>query len=338
MTELKTTERKTIHLLARVSSLLVRLADEGFESLDPQLDRELANVIDGLRFFRLHRLLRDVSQIRYLLTKDPMRHRLRVASCLSDARYTCKAVKTALKGRLDDPRIANDVLGKDFEESELAEFENRRLVLVGEQGYGPRSLRVLGQSRKRFFAQLPECTLLCTAEDEEGNENEESEGPAGPLILPQLQVDSYWAVPSFAPQRIRLGRFLDGRIGSEAVAQMVMAAERQYDNATEAHREQRSNVFAPKDWYCLLAFHEAFAANGRLALIDASGHVLPLVEDDPEGCTTALRHLLLEHRPDAIFGSLRLHGHELEFSPLSAMGERLPELGLVLLNRLAPFL
>ncbi len=309
---------KILKTLQRATLFLTKIAHRGSAAATPDDLKTLKNIIEALRYWHLKRLSIVLGRLRTALMAgesdevDGSSGR-EVSEAVTEAIFTCKAVKTYFRGRLDDARIYEELSGKKWKENELEAIENIHLIKVGEERWRSDGK---GITLREFYLD-PERGILYR-----------TDSPIDPLVAPEknqgdtrasqvIVVDKGLLVPDFPPQRIIFKETYTEPLNEEFVAKVMNFVPNSFSQLVARYKGFRSNVFAPTDFYTMLSFNSAYSTLRDLYLVDSENAMLRLDMSFSDGAQARFRHHLIYGRFEAMFGRLTVQGPDPVMVPLS---------------------
>jgi len=309
---------KILKTLQRATLFLTDLAGRGCGAATPDDVKKLKNIQEALRYWKLKRLSTVLGGLRTALLAgenddvDGQGGR-EVSEAMTEALFTCKAVKTYFLGRLDDTRIYESLAGHRWNEESLEEVRDLTLVKVSDE-------RRTGDDGT---AVLREC-YLCPS----SGTLYRTDTVVDPLVAPVKQrtdpnaahvkvVTRALAVPDFPPQRLILRDVFTEPLTFEMTSKLADHAPDSFGSLVTRYKAFRSNVFAPTDFYTLVRFKSAYSTVRDLYLVDGDNAMLRVDMSFTDGAQARFRHHLVYGRFEMIFGRLTVRGPDPLFVPLS---------------------
>lgn len=296
---------RDVELLSEVTRTLISVCQSGTRAGGKPVAerlRTLAKACQALRFKRLYWILEALAVRCSRPDPDMDGPALEeLGRLMADARQTCKALKTYLVGRLDDPRLYDDLISSAPADSELEEIEFKSFVSVAEvesrDGDNCYRQTYLLEPHGGLLLSLRE---LRTLADGQLTEPFSELGPSPRILRGRI-------IPSFEPKRLRLESFEPGPLAEVAFRNYV--AERVPDTVgglVEAFRTQREEYLAPRT--LPVFFRPRFLdPTPPATLFDREGNALPLLVDAtsfPAVESLAARLDPAPQGPWAVFGRL----------------------------------
>ena len=312
-------QEKILKTLQRATLFLTKIAHRGSASATAEDLKTLKNIIEALRYWHLKRLSSVLGRLRSALVAgegdeaDGKGTGREVSEAITEAIFTCKAVKTYFRGRLDDARIYEELSGKKWKENELEVLEGLKLIKVGEERWQGDTKNA---TLREFYLAPSEGILYRT------------DKPIDPLVAPVkshsdtraaqiIAVEKALLVPDFPPQRLIFKDSYTEPLTNELCDQIMTHVPSSFSMLVTRYKGFRSNVFAPTDFYTMLAFNSAYSTLRDLYLVDSENAMLRLDLSFADGAQARFRHHLIYGRFEAIFGRLTVQGPDPVMVPLS---------------------
>ena len=330
---------KILKTLQRTTLFLSKLAHKGAASVGNDDLKALKNLIEALRYWRLKRLTKVLGKLKNSLLSGEDDERLdsgasrEVSEAMTEAVFTCKAMKTYLQGRLDDDRIFEELSGRHWKDDELEVIEDLTLVQVGQELQKSDSK---GKQLLSFFLDPQEKLLYKTVDS------------VDPLLPPKkahmilspkeqvLKVERALFIPDFPPQRLKLKDSHREAMTQGLSKEVLSFSTDNFKTLIRCYKGFRSNVFAPTDFYTLISYDGAYSTSKDLYLIDQDQSMLRLSLEFNDGAQARFLHHLIYGTFSCIFGKLSAKGPDTVFHPLSIFNEKERKPFLFLAKDIAP--
>ncbi|MDW8065283.1 MAG: SWIM zinc finger family protein [Anaerolineae bacterium] len=313
--------------LKTAEAFMIDLCRRGLVAATLERLKALADIEANLQAYKLRRLSRGATGLKMEIQRaiqDPEAFQIpRYAERLKDLWFTARAIRRYLEGALADERLAEDLIGKTWRDSDL---EERRDLDLLELAYESRET----ETGFRVDASY----LICIGEDTSGQPALKGQILREVKIVPLHRADLQEApkprydhplravraglYPGYPPRRIKFFQTAPCPLGlSESIAQAIEHAERSIAALWQKFLEDTIQPFSPTERLALIAPRGILASVEGLALVDSEGTWAPLDPDTPP----AVQIAWMKHTPLALFGRWMVRDHRFVFQPLSLLTE-----------------
>lgn len=306
-----------------VDRLLADLTDGGLASLGPDKAALLESAGELVRSLKLRRLGNHIPALQR--ANDPPDSNRRwyntdglelpgFAETLVGAYLARQATAAHLDGRVAlDPRLAEDLLGKTWRDSELEPVAGLELVEVGFSRTDDGEFRI----ETSYLADLPTGQLYA----ERAITPLRFHQPPKPRHRLRLLVDDAGLYPGVSPRRLKLRRVRRAPLDATHVERLVQTAPADLAELRRRLVERQQLPFGPFEAPTLFRPAALLRQDRRVGALDAAGRFLELAW--PEVWLTgapSLPSLLPPSGHYALFGLLTLADEGLSLLCLSALG------------------
>lgn len=313
---LKNADEATILLtVGNATIFLADLSAKGCSDISPDDGEKLLHFSEAFRVWKLVRL----SNLFDRLSKELSGDTALIAGTISDAIFTCKAIKTCYKGRLDDVRVQTSLIGRDYKNSDLEKITNVTLIKVGEE--------VRSASRKHryldeYFMEFEGRSTIYKKETRIEPLTAPVKPSLSPTVTQAIMVERGLLSQDFPPRKIQIKKQSTFPAHPEIIPSIIDQATSDYSLVTTIYKAFRSNLFAPENFYTLIKFHSIYSSGSDIYLTDEAGNMLKLSNEWNNGTRIPFLRKAMYERIEVIFGKVSVRGQNLTFAPLSTIDSK----------------
>jgi hypothetical protein len=316
-------EATILHTVGNATLFLADLSNKGCIDISSDDAEKLLQFSEAFRVWKLIRLSELFDRLNKELVSvnesSEEGDTTSIASIISDAIFTCKAIKTCYKGRLEDVRVQTSLIGRDYKNSESDKIENVTVIKIGEE--------ICAVSRKHqrldeYYMEFEGRGAIYKKE----TRIEPLAVPVKPTLPPNvtqaIMVERATLTQDFPPRKIQIKKQSIFPAHPEIIPSIIEQATADYSLITTIYKAFRSNLFAPEDFYTLLKFHGIYSSSSDLYLIDEKENMLKVSDDWNGGTQTPFLERAIYEPIDAVFGKVSVRGQDLIFAPLSTINRK----------------
>ena len=236
---------------------------------------KLSHFAEAFRIWKLSRLSNLFDELRKnLIAVDESTQsgsEYEIASSISDAVFTCKAVKTCYKGRLEDPRVQASLIGKEDRQAVVETVENIPLIKVAEEISCTKKKYSIGNS---YFMEVDGRGTVFRHESkidplEQPDKPHTKNNITNALIVGKRLIVSRLPSTKNSLSQERVLFLQQSRKLNPYAGQVTF----KYDILTTIYKAFRSNLFAPEAFYTLVKYHKLYSLKEKLYLVDENNHI-----------------------------------------------------------------
>ena len=126
-----------LNTIGNATRFLTELTVKGCKNISSDASEKILQFSEAFRIWKFHRLALLFDKLSKQLVgidENSMKHRkTSISQIISDAIFTCKAIKTSFKGRLTDYRVQNAIMGEGYKNTTFEKINDVTLLKVGEE-------------------------------------------------------------------------------------------------------------------------------------------------------------------------------------------------------------
>jgi len=297
---------------------LANLSAKGCLNISSDSSEKLQHFSHAFRSWKLVRLSALFDKLRQQLIAVDENSKdysdFEIAGTISDAIFTCKALKTAYKGRLDDVRVQTALFGLNEKKAGSEKIDNLSLVKVATE------YRNNGKKNRyidEFFMEPEGRGIIYRQETRIEPLKAPPKSSLAQDVTAMMIAERGYLCEGFPPRQIVVTRQSVFPAALDIVSSVAEQATSNYKMIGTIYKAFRSNLFAPEVFYSLIKFNAVYSTEDAVYLVDEHNNMLKIADNTYSGNNLSFLNEIIYEKPEAVFGKVSSRGQDLHFSPLT---------------------